>query len=92
VSAIGKLVADESIRLRAAHEYRMQSELFRKLTGADIVVKDPTAEDQAALDEAMTYVRDLSAKYKALEMENLILRGQLAQREGGQLQPTQIVG
>jgi hypothetical protein len=99
-SAIGKTVpdprspgdylVDESTRIRAITEYRHLSESYRKLCGADIVVKDPTAEDQAALDEAMRYLTELSTRCKSLEVENLALRTQVAQWENGQLQRAQI--
>jgi hypothetical protein len=86
----GEIVADESVRLRAAHEYRMQSESYRKLCGADIVVKDANPEEEQQLAEAMTWVRELTARNKTLEVENLALRTQVAQWENGQLQRAQI--
>jgi len=79
----GEIVPDESVRLRAAHEYRLQSESYRRLTGADIAAREPSAEEQAEYEAIMAWVRSVVAANRELEARVAELTGQLARWEAG---------
>jgi hypothetical protein len=72
----GEIVPDESVRLRAAHEYRLQSESFRRLTGIDIGgMHVPDAAESAEYEQMMTWVRSLVADNQRLTRELARLQG-----------------
>ena len=63
----GEPVPDESVRTRAIHEYRMQSESYRRLTGADLTPAEKLAQDQADITEWQVYVSQIVTENAAMK-------------------------
>lgn len=64
--------------ISAMREYRLQSESYRKMTGADLTApKQPTAEDEREIEEFKTYIFKLADDNDALKAEVTSLRRQL---------------
>jgi AraC-like DNA-binding protein len=77
----GEWLIDQSAQIQAMREYRLQSESYRKMCGADIgtsVNLKVSTEDEASIREAVAYVRRLQDQVRELEAENQDLRGQVA--------------
>lgn len=86
-SAIGKVVpdprpgreglflVDERAKIAAITEYRHLSESYRKMTGADITVKQPDPDEEREMAEFRAWILELEASHA----ENRVLRAEVAQ-------------
>jgi AraC-like DNA-binding protein len=72
----GEYLIDQSAQIAAMREYRLQSESYRKMCGADLHVPvNPNQDPQ--IQEVMDYVQGLTATNQRLERENTAQRLEL---------------